>query len=211
MTSFKRWLGVLLALPGMAAIVLPFYYGVSPMKVIMEMGGVASRRFAADYLWMAIPFFAAPMILDWQVQRARGTRIGWLRVFIWHATAVAAVAPVLVTIFRVPSDAWAEASPTLLPVLAAIVVYGALVARCLGRRWPPDETAGIAMNSAYLPNAILCLIAFAMPDGPGGWRVGGWQVGAWVTLVACVCSVIQIVLVMRTRQGAPVQSLLPQS
>ena len=41
-----------------------------------------------------------------------------------------------------------------------------------------------------------------MPDGPGGW-----QIGAWVTLVACVCSVIQIVLVMRTRQGAPVQGL----
>jgi hypothetical protein len=92
MTAFKRWLGVLLALPGMATIVLPFYYSVSPMKVIMEVGGAASRTFAADYLWMAIPFFAAPMILDWQVRRARGiwmsgNRAGigpapvWLRLF----------------------------------------------------------------------------------------------------------------------------------
>ena len=89
MTAFKRWLGVLLALPGMAAIVLPFYYGVSPMKVIMEAGKAASRTFAADYLWMAIPFFAAPMILDWQVRRARGMRIGDL-LFIWHATATGA-------------------------------------------------------------------------------------------------------------------------
>ena len=202
MTAFKRWLGVLLALPGMAAIVLPFYDGVSPMKVIMEVGGAASRTFAADYLWMAIPFFAAPTILDWQVRRARGMRMGWLRVFIWHATAVAAVAPVLVTVFRVPSDTWAEASPALLPALAAIVVSGALVARCLGRRRPVDETAGVAMNSAYLPNAILCLVAFAMPDGPGGW-----QVGAWVTLVACACSITQIALVMRARAGAPVLDL----
>ena len=143
---------------------------------------------------MAVPFFAAPMILDWQVRVARGMRMGWVRVLIWHATAVAAIAPVLVTIFGAPSDTWAEASPALLPALAAIVVYGALVARCLGRMRPANETAGVAMNSAYLPNAILCLIAFAMPDGPGGW-----QIGAWVTLVACVCSVIQIVLVMRAR------------
>jgi hypothetical protein len=205
MTGFNRWRGVLLALPGMAAIALPFYYGVSPMKVVMEVGGAASRTFAADYLWMAIPFFAAPMILDWQVLRARGRRMGWLRVFVWHATAVAAIAPVLVTIFRAPSHPWAEASPAVLPALAAIVVYGALVARCLGRKRPADDTAGVAMNSAYLPNAILCLIAFAMPDGPGGW-----QVGAWVTRVACVCSVIQIVLVMRAGKGAPVQSLLHQ-
>ena len=202
MTGFKRWLGVILALPGTAAIVLPFYYGVSPMTVIMEVGGAASRTFAADYLWIAIPFFAAPMILDWQVRRARGMRMGWLRAFIWHATAVASVAPILVAIFRVPSDAWAEASPALLPVLAAIVVYGALVARCLGRRRPADETAGVAMNSAYLPNAILCLITFATPNGPGAL-----QVGAWVTLVACVCSIIQIVLVMRAREGAPVLDL----
>lgn len=32
MTAFGRWLGVLLALPGMAAIELPFYEGVSPMN-----------------------------------------------------------------------------------------------------------------------------------------------------------------------------------
>jgi hypothetical protein len=197
MTGFNRWRGVLLALPGMAAIVLPFYYGVSPMKVIMEVGKAASRTFAADYLWMAIPFFAAPMILDWQVRRARGMRMGRLRVFIWHATAVAAIAPVLVTMSRAHSNTWAEASPAVLPALSAIVVSGALVARCLGRKRPAEETAGVAMNSAYLPNAILCLIAFAMPDG-----LGGWQVGAWVTLVACVCSVTQIVLVMRTRSEA---------
>jgi len=202
MTGFKRWLGVLLALPGLPAIVLPFYYGVSPMKVIMRVGEAASRTFAEDYLWVAIPFFAAPMILDWQVRRARGMRIGWLRVFIWHATALAAIAPVLVTMSRMPSGTWAEESSAVLPVLAAIVVYGALVARCLGRRRPADETAGVAMNSAYLPNAILCLMAFGRMDGPGGL-----QVGAWVTLVACVCSVIQIVLVMRAREGAPVLDL----
>jgi len=34
-------------------------------------------------------------------------RIGWLRVFIWHATAVAAIALILVTMFRAPSDTWA--------------------------------------------------------------------------------------------------------
>jgi len=202
MTAQKRWLGVLLALPGMAAIALPFHYSVSPMKVIMEVGGAASRTFAADYFWMAIPFFAAPMILDWQVRRARASRIGWLRVFIWHATAVAAIAPVLATMFRMPSGTWAEASPAVLPALAAIVLYGALVARCLGRKQPADETAGVAMNSAYLPNAILCLVAFGRVDGPGGW-----QVGAWVTLVACLCSIIQIALVMRAREGAPVLDL----
>ena len=161
MTAFTRWLGVLLALPGMAAIVLPFYYGVSPMKVVMGVGGAASRTFAANYLWMAIPFFAAPMILDWQVRRARGMRMGWLRVFVWHATAVAAVAPVLVTIFREPSDTWAEASPALLPALAAIVVYGALVARCLGRKRPADETAGVATKDGKRAQLEA-----------RGWRVG---------------------------------------
>ena len=72
MTGFKRWLGPLLALPGMAAIVLPFYEGVSPMTVLMRVGEEASRTFAADFIWMAIPFFAAPMILDWQVRSGSG-------------------------------------------------------------------------------------------------------------------------------------------
>jgi hypothetical protein len=35
-----------------------------------------------DYIWMAVPFFAAPMILDWHVRPARGMRMGGLRVFI---------------------------------------------------------------------------------------------------------------------------------
>jgi len=92
MTAFKRWLVVLLALPGVAAILLPFSESVSPMKVIMEAGGQAPRTLAADHVWAAIPFFAAPMILDWQVRRARGiwmsgNRAGigpapvWLRLF----------------------------------------------------------------------------------------------------------------------------------
>ena len=202
MTGFKRWLGVLLALPGVAAILLPFSEGVSPMKVIMEVGGAASRTFAADYIWMAIPFFVAMTILDWQLARARANPVGWQRVFMGHATAVAAIASVLVTTFRVSSESLAEASPAVLPALAAIVVYGALVARCLGRNRPANETVGVAMNSAYLPNAILCLAAFRRAD-----MFGGWQVGAYMTLVACVCSIIQIVLVMRTRQGAPVLDL----
>jgi len=73
-------------------------------------------------------------------------------------------------------------------------VYGTLVTRCLSRKLPADGTVCVAMNSAYLPNAILCLVVFAMAD-----TFGGWQVGAYVTLVACVCAIIQIVLVMRTR------------
>jgi hypothetical protein len=203
MTGFKRWLGVLLALPGVAAVLLPFSEGVSPMNVIMEVGGLAPRTFAADFIWMAIPFFVAMTILDWQVARARANRIGWQRFFMGHATAVAAIASVLVTAFRVSSGSWAEASPAVLPALAAIVVYGALMARCLGRKRPAGETVGIAMNSAYLPNAILCLVAF----GRAG-TLGGWQVGAYVTLVACVCSIAQIVLVMRTiGEDAPVLNL----
>jgi hypothetical protein len=61
---------------------------------------------------------------------------------------------------------------------------------------------GVAMNNACLPNAILCLVAF----GRAG-TFGGWQVGVYVTLVACVCSIIQIVLVMRTGEGAPALDL----
>ncbi len=196
MLGSKRWAGVPLALPGVAAILLPFSEEVSPLQVVTEAGGLASRTFAADYIWMAIPFFVAMTILDWQVARARVNRIGWQRVFMGFAMAVAAIASVLVTTFHVTSESLAEASPALLPALAAIVVSGALVARCLGRRRPAGETVGIAMNSAYLPNAILCLVAFR-----GGDMFGGWQVGAYVTLVACVCSIIQIVLLMRTPKG----------
>ena len=194
MTGFTRWIGVLLALPGMAAIVLPFSGGASPLQMLREEAGLASSTLAANAIWLALPFFVAPMILDWQLRRARAIPIGRWRALVCHAVAVAAIASVLVTTFRVSSGALAEASPAVLPVLAAIVVYGALVARCLGRMRPADETAGVAMNSAYLPNAILCLVAFGIPGGPGGL-----QVGAWMTLVAGVCSIVQIVLVMRAR------------
>jgi hypothetical protein len=197
MTGFKRWLGVLLALPGVAAILLPFSGSVSPMQVVMEATGLDSRGFAADFIWLAIPFFVAMPILDWQVARARASRIGWTRVFVGHAVALAAVASVLVTTFQSRSESPAEVLPALLPALVAVVVWGALVARSFGRRRPADETVGVSIHGAYLPNAILCLVAFRTGD-----MFGGWQVGAYLTLVACACSIFLIVRVPRSRGGA---------
>jgi hypothetical protein len=194
MTGFMRWLGVLLALPGVAAILLPFTAGVSPLRVVMDAVGLDFRGSAADYIWLAIPFFVAIPTLDWQIARARATRIGWKRVFVGHAVAVAAIASVLVTALQSASESLAEAWPFLLPALAAVVVWGALVARAFRRKRPADEIVGVSMNSAYLPNAILCLVVFR-----GAGMFNGWQVGAWVTLVACVCAVIHIVLVMESR------------
>ena len=197
MTGFKRWLGVLLALPGVAAILLPFTEGVSPLRVVMNAAGLDFRY--GDYIWLAVPFFVAMPILDWQIARARATRIGWKRVFVGHAVAVAAIASVLVTAFQLASESLSEAWPFLLPALAAIVAWGALVARALRRKRPAHEIVGVSMNSAYLPNAILCLVVFGMS---GAGMFGGWQVGAYVTLIACVWSIIQIVLVMGTPKGA---------
>jgi hypothetical protein len=196
MTGFRRWFGVLLALPGAAAILLPFTVGESPLRVVMQATGLDSRRFTADYIWLAVPFFVAMPVLDWQVTRARATRIGRKRVFVGHAMAVAAIAAVLVTMFQWSSESLSEAWPFLLPVLAAVVVWCALVARAVRRKRPADEIVGVSMNSAYLPNAVLCLVVFS---GAGGF--GGWQVGAYMTLVASACSIIQIVLVMKSRAG----------
>jgi hypothetical protein len=103
----------------------------------------------------------------------------------------------VVTAFQWASESLSEAWPFLLPALAAIVAWGALVARALRRKRPAHEIVGVSMNSAYLPNAILCLVVFR-----GAGMFGGWQVGAYVTLIACVWSIIQIVLVMGTPKGA---------
>ena len=72
----KRWLGVFLALPGVAAILLPFSEDVSPWRVIRETAGMASGTSAANFILMAIPFLVALTILDWQVRRARAISIG---------------------------------------------------------------------------------------------------------------------------------------
>jgi hypothetical protein len=75
---------------------------------------------------------------------------------------------------------WIEiAIPVLTPLLGVYVVINNL-----RNKGPKEVSAVMAMQIAYLSNALLCLIGF----------FGEWQIGAYFVLVTSIVYLLQIVL-----------------
>jgi hypothetical protein len=64
----------------------------------------------------------------------------------------------------------------------------------LARRLGPEKAALVALRAAWLPNAIMCGIAF--------WAIG-WQIGAYLAAFTIVLYMVEITLFLTRKEGLP--------
>jgi len=167
---------LLLTIVGMTGIVglfLPFTFGTSPVDAVSD-----------KELWrLALPFFLAVL--------ASAASIRWVISGSFSGAERAIAYVVSASMAGVTLSLWFPDRPVTMQDRLAFVSPVPILA--LGfyflirnsRMEPSREFNPVmAIQIAYLANAVLCLIAF----------FGGWELGAYCALVAALAFVLQIVL-----------------
>jgi hypothetical protein len=176
MKPTTHWVLTLIGAIGIPALFLPFVFDATPAKAIFD-----------QQVWqLALPGFLSPLIVGGSVRWiVFGTlsRLERAVAYILGAGAVAAMLSGYFFKFTRPSGAQEWLTWILPPVVLCLGAY-------LLRAAPSKEFKPVmAMQMAYLANAVLCLVGF--------W--GDWQIGAYCVLVASSMFVLQIVLILTQR------------
>ncbi len=191
MARRERVAALVLALPGVVALFLPFTVGVSPLIAVVKLD------FSSPFMLLAAPAFLAVPIAAWQARRCAGGRLSVIEIGLAYSLATAAMLAVLVdTGIGLSESSLPELGLSGLALLAGCWGFAGanvlLLARNLVRRVPNEVTAEVFLLGGYLPNAVFCLIGFF----PRGW-FSGWDVGAYVVLIACVAYLLTIIFLLR--------------
>lgn len=172
------------AVAGSAAIVLPFTFSTSPLTALSS--GESS-------IWMvAAPFWSMLVLLHVSVRLLRVGSLSLVEHRVAMILSIAMLVDTLAFVVRALTGSgndWMtdpkQWGALLAPVLLAIAAL-VLVRRLRGRASLGVVTV-CAIVGGYLPNAALCLIAFA----------GDWQIGAWVSLAAAIGAGVTVWLAAR--------------
>jgi hypothetical protein len=178
----------LAGLAGIAGLFLPFTANTSPVDALR------------DDLWgvwrLAVPFFLAPFALAAGVRWIiAGPLSGPERLVAYVVSAASACLTLYFVGDGLKDQGWPSNVRDWLVVLVPVVVLlsGAYVlVPKLGFGRSSGFNPVLAIQVAYLANALLCLIGF----------FGEWQVGAYCALVPALAYLVQIVLIS-VQPGAP--------
>lgn len=188
-----KWLKVCLAVPGVAALFLPFIYERSPLQGL----GFLVR---GDYFWgadlAAVPALLALPIAAWQLRglSPSGRRSSEIALAYFLSAAAMLYIP-FVTIYFVLSRSW-ESSPAGLPMTEAIAFASSwglvlatwIAARKLRTMRLNESAAELFLTGGYLPTPVWFLIS---------WLHSPFNIGAWIVGIACVAYLATMVLVYR--------------
>jgi hypothetical protein len=172
-------------LAGVAALFLPFAAGVSPR----------AAAFDPDLWRLAEPFFLAPFITAAALRWGRsGALTRGERILAYVVSAACAVATLSWYVgWNGPPTGLRDWLTFVLPIVV-LIVGGAVLRRMLREAGPAREYApALALQVAYLSNAILCLAGFYGEEP----FPNGWDVGAWIVLGTCLVYLCQIALARR--------------
>lgn len=188
MTGTNRSIGPLLltvlGTAGIAALFLPFAWNASPTKAVVS-------GFLVLFA-IAIPFFLSVLVsaayVRWMIS---GLLSRPERAISYVASSMMAFSTLYAIISEGLGGGWPEPSDVrgwlivVIPVLTLLSgVY--FVIKKLRNKGPKEVSAIMAMQFAYLSNALLCLIAY----------FGDWQIGAYFVVVASIVYLLQIVLAL---------------
>lgn len=200
MRNPARVAALLLALPGMAALFLPFVASVSPLDTIRDLLRWGVIR---EYALLGAPFFLAIPIAIWQARRLFASRFSCLEIAGAYALSTAAVISVLwfVALALVQHGLETFRHIEAISLIGAcsilLVTNAALLGRCHTKQVTPETAAEVFLLSGYLPNAVFCLIGF-------GWeRWSRLEIGAWIAAVACIAYVVTIAQALRSEDAQP--------
>ena len=175
---------------GIATLFLPFIFDTSPVGMVLELFLISD---AINWAWSLYALLAFPLFLPVLVSAA-SVRLMISGLFSRSERAVAYVASsmmafstlsfiiLLFIVSGLPSfvHEWlASTIPVLTLVLGVFVVI-----KNLRNKRSKEVSAVMAMQVAYLSNALFCLILF----------FGGWQIGAYCVVVTSIIYLLQVVL-----------------
>lgn len=190
-----RWILTLAGTAGIAAVFLPFTYGVSPLAAIA--GYSNDDFFLSDsiFLWMALPFllsFPVTALWTWRLVAGRTSRTG--AAIAWCAAALALLASAALLAPLLVQAAAGTVGDFGMVIGTAVLMVAAVFLMRSSRRTNPAMAALLAMQLAYLPNACFVLVVFH--GSQDGW--GGWDAGAYVTLAAVLVYLVHIAFEFRS-------------
>jgi len=201
-----RWLNaVLLSLLFPAAVVpfVSFTYDISPLSALYEIGQRISdlRDSLLVIALISAPFFAGIVIVFWQLRALiRQPFSKPERIFaFWTAGA-----STLLTLGFCGYGMWQmlhngfDSEGVTFECIGLGVLLAGAVLLWISRRMGAgiDELASLAMNPAYLANAIICLVGFK--DNPQA----GWWLTLWCAVVMSGQTLLIPILAFRVRRRA---------
>lgn len=173
-----RYLCLLLSVPGLLVIFLPFAYETAPLDVLRYYGDFTPL---VDCL-AAASLLAIPIAL-WHVRSLFGAGPSVFEQGVAVALSAAAMSPVY----------WVRSLATDLPLLAlpfALVLFNvAWLARSLLKKQPFQVVAERFLVLGYLPNVSLALLLLQ----------DSYRFGAAVAGIACACCLGMVVLLSADR------------
>ncbi len=168
-----RTLRLMLCIPAVALLFLPYTSNTSPWDAVR---GFRDSFAGPQIALMGGPFFVAVLIFIVRMQICMKKTLPKTERIIFRIFAFAALACGLVIVTLAGRESRIADFISILltfgiPFLAAVfLMYRA-------RRLSPDRSILIALMAAWIPNAIMCGIAF----WGGDLFTNGWQVGAYMS------------------------------
>jgi hypothetical protein len=187
---------------GITALFLPFAEGIHPfvkdisfIAIVFGLGPYVFNSLASVLLALATPFLLVILV---SVSFVRWMIFGLLsrpeRAIAYVVSSMMAFATLYVIIrmlLEILSESSANVDFWLIKAIALFTIplltllFGVyVVIKNLRNKGSKEVSAVIAMQIAYLGNALFCLMFF----------VGDWQVGAYIVVVTSIVYVLQIVL-----------------
>jgi len=182
---------LVLLIPSIALLFLPYTYGVSPWATVL--GVLAEgwvdfpRALLGGPFFLSIPIVLAQTSVLLKRPFSKGER-ATCRLLAY--AALAAGLAVLALVFG--SEEFSKGGYILLlsfiwGIPCAAAVWMMILS---ARKLSPEAATTVMLRAAWLPNAVLCAIAF--------WDV--WQIGAYLAAFTIVLYTVEITLSMRGKR-----------
>jgi hypothetical protein len=180
---------LILGIPAAVLIFLPFAHGVSPFLAATGLFKWSSRDTLEFHIGLlGIPFFSALLVLAWKVRSWLPTPVKTAEIVAGYCLAALTIsASVLFVVSGITEsgaqsrDDWIALS--IVSVLTFVCITLLIVNIC--RHAPGISNVHLALLSAYIPNAVLCLWGFS----------DFWQTGAYLALFAVIVNSTEIAFI----------------
>ena len=172
---------LVLAIPSIVLLFLPYASGVSPWMTVSTESWRGFSLLGGPF-FLSIPILVAQVRVLLKRHFSKGERVTYR---LLACAALAAGSPLLVGGFS---------KENILPIASWSIPCAAAVGMIIlsARKLTPEAATTLALRAAWLPNAILCAIGY--------WD--GWQIGAYLAALTIVLYTVEITLSMCTKSRA---------
>ena len=173
---------LILGIPSIVLLFLPYTNGVSPWATVSSGSWRGILSLLGGPFFLSIPILIAQARMLLKRPFSKGERATYRLL----ACAALAAGLAFLGILWKSSD--------ILGILIWCIPYAAAVGMMIlsARKLNPEGATTVALQAAWLPNAIWCAISF--------W--GSWQTGAYLAAFTIVLYAVEITLSMRGKSAA---------